>query len=74
MSFDLSEAMYNLLDNPLWDSSFLLADNSTLTSLTGYHATPSFVQFIAFLSYWALAFFLMYGMKQPNKILKNKVV
>lgn len=65
-TYDISDTLYNFMANPIWNTSFLLKDSSTLTSLTGYHATPSAMQVITLAFYWILAIILC------NKASKQK--
>ena len=54
-AYDLPEWLYNFMDNPVWSSSWLVPDNSTLTGLTGYHAEPSLMQITVLVVYWLSA-------------------
>ena len=54
-AYDLPDWLYSFMDDPLWSSSWLLRDSSTLTGLTGYHAEPSLMQFSVLLIYWLAA-------------------
>ena len=57
-NYDIPDWFYNFMANPIWNSSKLIPDSSTLTSLTGYHATPSIMQALALICYWLLAIWL----------------
>lgn len=57
-AYDLPDWLYAFMDDPLWSSQWLLADSSTLTSLTGYHATPSLMQAGVLAVYWLSAIVL----------------
>lgn len=59
MAMDLPELIYNVLSEPMWDSSALLDDGSQLgaqiSSLSGYRAMPSALHVIFMAYYWFLA-------------------
>lgn len=57
-NYDVPEFIYDLFDTPLWSTARFIADNSTLTSLTGYHAEPSIIQVGVLLLYWLTAVWL----------------
>lgn len=57
-NYNIPDWLYNFMANPIWNSSNLIPDSSTLTSLTGYHATPSIMQITALICYWLLAIWL----------------
>lgn len=57
-NYDIPDWFYNFMANPIWNSSNFIPDSSTLTSLTGYHATPSIMQAVALACYWLLAIWL----------------
>ena len=63
MALDFPDQVYQLLADPLWDSSNWLDDGSRLgsliASLSGYRAQPSAVQLAALISYWLLAAYLL---------------
>lgn len=67
LNYDLPDWAYDLLDTPLWDSSWLIKDNSTLTGLTGYHAMPSFMEILFLVVYWGLALYFMYCYKSYRR-------
>lgn len=60
-AYDLPEAVFTFFDTPLWNTTWLLKDNSTLTGLTGYHALPSALQISSLVLYWLAAFGLFYA-------------
>jgi len=53
---ELPELVYGFLGDPLWDTSALLDDGSTLGStlagLTGYRAMPSLAAVLTMALYW----------------------
>lgn len=57
-AYDLPEWLYSFMDDPLWSTSWLIPDNSTLTGLTGYHAEPSLMQVVVLAVYWITAIVL----------------
>lgn len=66
--YDLPEWIYFVMDTPVWSTQWLLADNSTLTSLTGYHANPSLMQIGVLLLYWMAAIILCTSRHRKNMI------
>lgn len=70
--YDLPEWAYDFIDMPLWDSSWLLSDSSTLTGLTGYHAMPSLLQLSVFITFWLCAFLLLRIHSNTKKIAVKK--
>lgn len=57
-NYDIPDWLYNFMANPIWNSSKFMPDSSTLTSLTGYHATPSIMQAFSLVCYWTIAIWL----------------
>lgn len=57
-AYDLPNWMFDFIDTPIWDTSWLVPDQSTLTGLTGYHAQPSLLQVCVFAIYWIAAILL----------------
>lgn len=66
-NYDIPDWFYNFMANPIWNSSKFIPDNSVLTSLTGYHATPSAMQILSLLCYWIIAIWLC--SKQTKKMI-----
>lgn len=65
-AYDLPEWLYSFMDNPLWSTQWLLPDSNTLTSLTGYHASPSLMQAGVLALYWLAAVVLCTGGDKKN--------
>jgi len=52
----LPEWAFDVMYEPLWDTSWLLADaRGTWAGLVGYHASPSLSQFMPLMLYWLCA-------------------
>lgn len=66
--YDLPEWLYSFMDDPLWSTSSLIPDNSTLTGLTGYHAEPSFMQVAVLVIYWVVAIVLCSRKSRKNVV------
>ena len=66
--YDLPEWLYSFMDDPLWSTSSLIPDNSTLTGLTGYHAEPSFMQVAVLVIYWVVAIVLCSRKSKKNVV------
>ncbi len=66
--YDLPEWLYSFMDDPLWSTSSLIPDNSTLTGLTGYHAEPSFMQVAVLVIYWIVAIVLCSRKSRKNVV------
>lgn len=67
-AYDLPEWLYSFMDDPLWSTSSLIPDNSTLTGLTGYHAEPSFMQAAVLVIYWVVAIVLCSRKSKKNVV------
>lgn len=67
-AYDLPEWLYSFMDDPLWSTSSLIPDNSTLTGLTGYHAEPSFMQVAVLVIYWVVAIVLCSRKSKKNVV------
>ena len=67
-AYDLPEWLYSFMDDPLWSTSSLIPDNSTLTGLTGYHAEPSFMQVAVLVIYWVVAIVLCSRKSKKNLV------
>lgn len=67
-AYDLPEWLYSFMDDPLWSTSSLIPDNSTLTGLTGYHAEPSFMQVAVLVIYWGVAIVLCSRKSRKNVV------
>lgn len=67
-AYDLPEWLYSFMDDPLWSTSSLIPDNSTLTGLTGYHAEPSFMQVAVLVIYWVVAIVLCSRKSEKNVV------
>jgi high-affinity iron transporter len=56
LALDLSESVYSVVGEALWDSSALLSDSrglgGFLAGFTGYRATPSCVTLLVWVGYW----------------------
>jgi len=57
-AYDLPNWMFDFIDTPIWDTSWLIPDQSNLTGLTGYHAQPSLLQVCILALYWIGAILL----------------
>lgn len=61
-AFDLPDWLFAFMGDPLWNTQWLLPDNSMLTSmlaaLTGYRSQPSLMEVLALASYWGAALWL----------------
>lgn len=67
-AYDLPEWLYSFMDDPLWSTSSIIPDNSTLTGLTGYHAEPSFMQVAVLVIYWVVAIVLCSRKSKKNVV------
>lgn len=66
--YNIPDWFYNFMANPIWNSSHILQDNSTLTGLTGYHASPSLMQISALALFWVSAIlFCSYSNRENYK-------
>jgi len=70
-AYDLPEWLYAFMDNSLWSTQWLLADNNTLASFTGYHASPSLMQVGVLVLYWMTAVVLCSNGQRKNMSGRN---
>ncbi|AGA64923.1 High-affinity iron permease [Liberibacter crescens BT-1] len=73
-AYELPEWLYWFMDDPLWNTEWLLADNNILTALTGYHSNPSLMQVSVLCLYWITAIIMCNTWNKKNITKRNPLI